>query len=302
MRSVFHVRTTKREQLIDITGQVEQIVRDSGLANGLVSVYAQGATAATMIQENWDESVQSDVIHLLQKMIPQGVWLHDAQDGNGDAHLKAGLVGPRKRFRSSTALWVCRAGKTSSSVNSTDQGDAARLSVPSLRTSNMRQITRLHSTSAAAICRETPAGSGDEPLQPGKILAAQLLQTSGSQRRILRHGQGGGRLFAPAQIFRQFNVVTLLAPVGKPDNPAAAEFRTTDKETVRLGGCPAEAGNFRRPEFRADRAEAGRLDLRQHALPQTGHKWHNRMRVDHLLLSCIPAVEWPAPCPCLQLF
>lgn len=94
MRSVFHVRTTRREQLIDITGQVEQIVRDSALANGLVSVYAQGATAATMIQENWDESVQSDVIHLLQKMVPRGIWLHDAQDGNGDAHLKAGLVGP----------------------------------------------------------------------------------------------------------------------------------------------------------------------------------------------------------------
>jgi len=30
----------------------------------------------------------------LRKLIPQGVWRHDAQDGNGDAHLKAGLVGP----------------------------------------------------------------------------------------------------------------------------------------------------------------------------------------------------------------
>jgi secondary thiamine-phosphate synthase enzyme len=47
-----------------------------------------------MIQENWDESVQTDVVHLLQKMIPNGVWLHDRQDGNGDAHLKSGLVGP----------------------------------------------------------------------------------------------------------------------------------------------------------------------------------------------------------------
>ena len=35
-----------------------------------------------------------DVVNLLQKMIPNGVWLHDAQDGNGDAHLKSGLVGP----------------------------------------------------------------------------------------------------------------------------------------------------------------------------------------------------------------
>jgi len=47
-----------------------------------------------MIQENWDESVQTDVIHLLQKLIPKGVWLHDKQDGNGDSHLKAGIIGP----------------------------------------------------------------------------------------------------------------------------------------------------------------------------------------------------------------
>ena len=60
----------------------------------MASVYVQGATAAIMIQENWDESVQNDVITLLQKLIPNGVWEHDAQDNNGDAHLKAGIVGP----------------------------------------------------------------------------------------------------------------------------------------------------------------------------------------------------------------
>lgn len=47
-----------------------------------------------MIQENWDDSVQTDVIALLSKLIPRGVWQHDAQDGNGDSHLKSGLVGP----------------------------------------------------------------------------------------------------------------------------------------------------------------------------------------------------------------
>ena len=61
---------------------------------GLVSLYAQGATAAIMIQENWDASVRADVINCLQKLIPRGVWLHDRQDGNGDSHLKSGLVGP----------------------------------------------------------------------------------------------------------------------------------------------------------------------------------------------------------------
>ena len=94
MRKTITISSDRREQLIDITNQVNAIVCDSNVKNGIVNVYAQGATAATMIQENWDDSVQTDVIDLLQKLIPKGVWLHDRQDGNGDAHLKSGLVGP----------------------------------------------------------------------------------------------------------------------------------------------------------------------------------------------------------------
>jgi secondary thiamine-phosphate synthase enzyme len=94
MREIITVATDERETLVDVTEQVRAAVQASGVADGLVSVYVQGATAAMMIQENWDESVQTDVVNFLRKIIPKGVWLHDAQDGNGDAHLKAGLVGP----------------------------------------------------------------------------------------------------------------------------------------------------------------------------------------------------------------
>jgi secondary thiamine-phosphate synthase enzyme len=91
---VIRLRTQTREELVDITPQVREAIRASGIRDGLVALYAQGATAAIMIQENWDESVQTDVVNFLRKLIPNGVWLHDAQDGNGDAHLKSGLVGP----------------------------------------------------------------------------------------------------------------------------------------------------------------------------------------------------------------
>lgn len=94
MRETLHLASQRREALLDITAEVRAVVQRSGIADGLVAVYAQGATAAIMIQENWDDSVQSDVIDLLGRLIPRGVWRHDAQDGNGDAHLKAGLVGP----------------------------------------------------------------------------------------------------------------------------------------------------------------------------------------------------------------
>ena len=86
--------THQSQELVDITERVRTVVRESGIRNGLLNLYAQGATAAIMIQENWDESVPLDVVSLLRKLIPSGVWLHDQQDGNGDAHLKAGLVGP----------------------------------------------------------------------------------------------------------------------------------------------------------------------------------------------------------------
>ncbi len=93
-QSTIELETTTREALYDITEQVRAEVEKSGIENGLVSIYAQGATAAIMIQENWDESVQTDVVTLLRRLIPRGGWEHDRQDGNADAHLKAGLIGP----------------------------------------------------------------------------------------------------------------------------------------------------------------------------------------------------------------
>ncbi len=94
VQKIITISTDKKNGLYDITHQVIETVKESGIRSGLANVFAQGATAAIMIQENWDDSVQTDVINLLKKYIPEGIWLHDAQDNNGAAHLKAGIVGP----------------------------------------------------------------------------------------------------------------------------------------------------------------------------------------------------------------
>jgi secondary thiamine-phosphate synthase enzyme len=94
MQEIIQISTDKHNGLYDLTFEVKGIVSKSQVKSGFVNIYAQGATAAIMIQENWDESVQQDVVSLLNKLIPSGVWLHDAQDNNGDAHLKAGIIGP----------------------------------------------------------------------------------------------------------------------------------------------------------------------------------------------------------------
>ena len=96
MQQTIQISTSAHNGLYDITREVETIVSESGVQSGLVNVYAQGATSAIMIQENWDDSVQRDVVTLLNKLIPNGVWEHDQQDGNGDSHLKAGIVGPQE--------------------------------------------------------------------------------------------------------------------------------------------------------------------------------------------------------------
>lgn len=93
MQKIITLSTDRQNGLYDITFEVTSIIKLSKVKTGIASVYARGATAAIMIQENWDQSVQNDVITLLRKLIPSGVWEHDHQDNNGDAHLKAGIVG-----------------------------------------------------------------------------------------------------------------------------------------------------------------------------------------------------------------
>jgi len=94
MKEVIQIETDKQNGLYDITEEVRFIVKNSKVTEGIVNIYVQGATAGIMIQENWDQSVQNDMISLLKKLIPAGIWEHDMQDNNGDSHLKAGLIGP----------------------------------------------------------------------------------------------------------------------------------------------------------------------------------------------------------------
>jgi secondary thiamine-phosphate synthase enzyme len=96
MQQSIQISTPAHNGLYDITRQIEAIVAESGVQSGLVNVYVQGATAGIMIQENWDDSVQRDVVSLFKQLVPAGIWEHDQQDGNGDSHLKAGIVGPQE--------------------------------------------------------------------------------------------------------------------------------------------------------------------------------------------------------------
>jgi secondary thiamine-phosphate synthase enzyme len=92
--SEIHVATDRPRVLVDITAQVRAEVARAAITDGLCALYAQGATAALMIQENDDPNITLDVLDCLDAVAPQGKWRHDRIDHNGAAHIQAGLVGP----------------------------------------------------------------------------------------------------------------------------------------------------------------------------------------------------------------
>ena len=86
------VATTQREELRDVTGEVAQAVRDSGLRDGAVLVYVPHTTAGVTNNENADPSVRRDVVMALRRLIPPDLpFTH--LEGNSDAHVKASLMG-----------------------------------------------------------------------------------------------------------------------------------------------------------------------------------------------------------------
>jgi secondary thiamine-phosphate synthase enzyme len=92
--AVIAVATRQARELCDITREVREEVRRAGVREGLCALYAQGATAALMIQENADPAIRDDVLDCLARLIPAGQWRHDRIDDNGAAHIQAGLIGP----------------------------------------------------------------------------------------------------------------------------------------------------------------------------------------------------------------
>jgi secondary thiamine-phosphate synthase enzyme len=86
------VKTSSREEFVDITDDVEKAVKESGVKNGVCYLYVPHTTAGITINEGADPSVRKDIINALKKIAPYGAgYLH--MEGNADSHIKATLVG-----------------------------------------------------------------------------------------------------------------------------------------------------------------------------------------------------------------
>ncbi len=92
---IITIASTRHKECLEITERVRAIVRASGVTRGLCHVMALHATAAIVVNENDDPNIGRDLVAALDGAIPDHAgWLHDAIDGNAQAHIKAAILGP----------------------------------------------------------------------------------------------------------------------------------------------------------------------------------------------------------------
>jgi secondary thiamine-phosphate synthase enzyme len=94
MQEMLRIKTSKSQEVMDITGQVAKVLARSRRDEGICTVFVRHATAAIIINENADPGFRLDVVSALDRLFPQGIWEHDKVDDNGAAHLKAMILGP----------------------------------------------------------------------------------------------------------------------------------------------------------------------------------------------------------------
>lgn len=86
------IKTSNRNQMLDITKHVNKFIKENNIKNGMITVFIPHTTAAVTINENADPDVKKDILYKLKDLIPK----HDNYDhmeGNSDAHLKASIIG-----------------------------------------------------------------------------------------------------------------------------------------------------------------------------------------------------------------
>jgi secondary thiamine-phosphate synthase enzyme len=89
----FFVETNKRNQMLDITDEVQSLISKSGITQGTVIIFCPHTTGAITINENADPDVVGDMLLTLSEIIPANRKGYQHSEGNSDAHVKSSLVG-----------------------------------------------------------------------------------------------------------------------------------------------------------------------------------------------------------------
>lgn len=88
------ISTSKHQDCIDITNQIQIIVKNSKVEKGICFLYTPHATGGIIINENYDPNIIADFLESISKIIPEGIWRHDRIDNNGASHIKSAIISP----------------------------------------------------------------------------------------------------------------------------------------------------------------------------------------------------------------
>ena len=92
------IPTRNRTEVVDITHDVEEIVRKSKITDGLCLIHTTHSTTAIIVNEH-ESGLTNDIVKKIRQDFPKGAgWLHDRVDDNADAHLASSYLGPTRIF------------------------------------------------------------------------------------------------------------------------------------------------------------------------------------------------------------
>jgi secondary thiamine-phosphate synthase enzyme len=89
----FTVHTQQPAQFVEITGEVQRVVTESGIRDGICTVFVPHTTAGITINENADPDVVRDMLYALDKAVPWDDPRYRHGEGNTAAHVKSSLMG-----------------------------------------------------------------------------------------------------------------------------------------------------------------------------------------------------------------
>jgi len=87
-----NVRTNAKTEFVDITGEVQRAVEESGIAEGVCLLFVPHTTAALTVNENWDPAVRHDMQLTIDELVPQDARYRHGE-GNSPAHIKSSMFG-----------------------------------------------------------------------------------------------------------------------------------------------------------------------------------------------------------------
>lgn len=86
------VSTKKRNEFVELTSKIEEIVRKIDIENGVCFIYVPHTTCGLTINENADPSVKKDIMDKLEQLVPEND-RYSHMEGNSDAHIKSSILG-----------------------------------------------------------------------------------------------------------------------------------------------------------------------------------------------------------------